>query len=121
MKIVVCIRQGLDGEISPFDACAYEAALSVSGAEVTRLAMAKKSNLCFAVSNAIFRLMCYSVVVKAETKIFKSLWLIHFALGYIYLKPQFLFDKPREISHHSISRHFTSDHNNTVIRISHKV
>ena len=27
MKILVCIRQGLDGEINPFDACAYEEAL----------------------------------------------------------------------------------------------
>ncbi len=40
MKIVVCIRQGLDGEINPFDACAYEAALSVDGAEITLLSMA---------------------------------------------------------------------------------
>ncbi len=40
MKIVVCIRQGLDGEINPFDACAYEAALRIEGAEVTVLSMA---------------------------------------------------------------------------------
>ncbi len=39
MKIVVCIRQGLDGEISPFDACAYEAALKIPGAEITLLSM----------------------------------------------------------------------------------
>lgn len=39
MKILVCIRQGLDGEINPFDACAYEAALRVSGAEVTIISM----------------------------------------------------------------------------------
>lgn len=39
MKILVCIRQGLDGEINPFDACAYEEALRVSGAEVTILSM----------------------------------------------------------------------------------
>lgn len=39
MKIVVCIRQGLDGEINPFDACAYEAALCVNGAEVVLLSM----------------------------------------------------------------------------------
>ncbi len=39
MKIVVCIRRGLDGEINPFDACAYEAALRVQGAEVTLLSM----------------------------------------------------------------------------------
>ncbi|MBQ7381118.1 MAG: FAD-binding protein [Clostridia bacterium] len=39
MKIVVCIRQGLDGEIGQFDACAYEAALRVEGAEVILLSM----------------------------------------------------------------------------------
>lgn len=40
MKIVVCIRQGLDGEINPFDACAYEEALKIKGAEVIILSMA---------------------------------------------------------------------------------
>ena len=40
MKIVVCVRQGLDGEISPFDASAYEAALRIKDAEVTLLSMA---------------------------------------------------------------------------------
>lgn len=39
MKIVVCIRQDLQGEISPFDACAYEAALQIKGAEITLLSM----------------------------------------------------------------------------------
>ena len=39
MKILVCIRQGLDGEINPFDACAYEAALHIKGAEVTVISM----------------------------------------------------------------------------------
>ena len=39
MKIVVCVRQGSDGEISPFDACAYEEALKVKGASVTLLSM----------------------------------------------------------------------------------
>lgn len=39
MKIVVCIRQGLDGEINPFDACAYEAALQLEGSEITLLSM----------------------------------------------------------------------------------
>lgn len=39
MKIVVCIRQGLDGEINPFDACAYEEALKIFGSEVTLLSM----------------------------------------------------------------------------------
>ncbi|MBQ1244890.1 MAG: hypothetical protein IIX94_04015, partial [Clostridia bacterium] len=40
MKILVCIRQGLDGDISPFDACAYEEALKIKGAEVTLVSMA---------------------------------------------------------------------------------
>lgn len=43
MKIVVCIRQGLDGEINPFDACAYEAALRISGADITILSMGPAS------------------------------------------------------------------------------
>ena len=30
MKILVCIRQGLDGEINPFDASAYEEALKIN-------------------------------------------------------------------------------------------
>lgn len=41
MKIVVCIRQGLDGEIGPFDACAYETALQISDAEITLLSMGR--------------------------------------------------------------------------------
>ena len=43
MRVVVCIRQGLDGEISPFDACAYEAALRVKNAEVILLSMGTPS------------------------------------------------------------------------------
>ncbi len=39
MKVVVCVRQGLDGEINPFDASAYECALQLSGAEITLLSM----------------------------------------------------------------------------------
>ncbi len=39
MKILVCIRQGLDGDINPFDACAYEEALKIKGAEVTIISM----------------------------------------------------------------------------------
>ena len=42
-RIVVCIRQGLDGEISPFDASAYEAALRFRDAEVMLLSMAAMS------------------------------------------------------------------------------
>lgn len=39
MKIVVCIRQGRSGEMSPFEASAYESALRVDGAEVILLSM----------------------------------------------------------------------------------
>lgn len=39
MKIVVCIRQGRDGEINPFDACAYEEALKIENAEITLVSM----------------------------------------------------------------------------------
>ena len=39
MKILVCIRQGLDGEINPFDACAYEEALKIKNAEITIISM----------------------------------------------------------------------------------
>lgn len=39
MKILVCVRQGLDGDINPFDACAYEAALQIKGAEVALVSM----------------------------------------------------------------------------------
>ena len=43
MKILVCVRQGLDGSISPFDACAYEEALRVQDAEVMLLSMGPAS------------------------------------------------------------------------------
>jgi len=39
MRIVVCIRQDGDGEISPFDACAYECALRIPNTEVILLSM----------------------------------------------------------------------------------
>ena len=39
MKIMVCVRQGLDGELGPFDASAYEMALRIPGGEVTLLSM----------------------------------------------------------------------------------
>lgn len=38
MNILVCIRQGRDGEINPFDACAYEEALRLGG-DITILSM----------------------------------------------------------------------------------
>lgn len=39
MKIVVCVKQTVQGDINPFDACAYEAALQIAGAEVVLLSM----------------------------------------------------------------------------------
>lgn len=39
MRIAVCVRQGLDGELNPFDASAYEIALTESGAEVILVSM----------------------------------------------------------------------------------
>lgn len=50
MKILVCVRQGLDGEINPFDACAYEEALRIKGAEVTLISMAPLSAKDFLLS-----------------------------------------------------------------------
>ena len=43
MKILVCIRVGPDGEISSFDECALELALSTNNAEVSLLSMGPKS------------------------------------------------------------------------------
>lgn len=39
MRIVVCVKQTVAGELNPFDACAYEAALQIPGAEVILLSM----------------------------------------------------------------------------------
>ena len=39
LRIVVCLRRGLDGELGAFDASAYEAALQIPGGEVILLSM----------------------------------------------------------------------------------
>lgn len=39
MRIVVCVKQTVNGELNPFDACAYELALQIPGAEVILLSM----------------------------------------------------------------------------------
>lgn len=39
MKIVVCVKQSAAGDLNPFDACAYEAALRIPEAEVVLLSM----------------------------------------------------------------------------------
>lgn len=43
MKIVVCVRQGRDGELNPFDASAYETALQIPTAEVILVSMGPES------------------------------------------------------------------------------
>ena len=50
MKIVVCVRQGLDGQLSPFDASAYEAALRLKDADITLLSMGPLSAKDFLLS-----------------------------------------------------------------------
>ncbi len=47
MNIVVCVRQAASGEINPFDACAYEAALQIPGGDVTLLSMAPEKSEAF--------------------------------------------------------------------------
>ena len=44
MRIIVCVKQKSDGELNPFDACAYEAALRINGAEVILLSMAPEKS-----------------------------------------------------------------------------
>ncbi len=46
MKILVCVKQAQSGELNPFDACAYEAALRIKGAddEVILLSMAPQKS-----------------------------------------------------------------------------
>ncbi len=39
MKIVVCVKQAVSGELNPFDACAYETALRIPDSEVVLLSM----------------------------------------------------------------------------------
>lgn len=39
MRIVVCVKQTASGELNPFDACAYEAALQLPASEVILLSM----------------------------------------------------------------------------------
>lgn len=47
MKIVVCVKQTVAGELNPFDACAYEAALQIPGAEVILLSMGPEKSKDF--------------------------------------------------------------------------
>ena len=47
MKIVVCVKQSANGEINPFDASAYEAALNIPGGEITLLSMGPQKTAPF--------------------------------------------------------------------------
>lgn len=47
MKITVCVKQSANGDLSPFDASAYEAALRIAPSEVTLLSMAPKRSEAF--------------------------------------------------------------------------
>ncbi len=39
MRVLVCVKRTADGELNPFDACAYEAALQIPDSEVILLSM----------------------------------------------------------------------------------
>ncbi len=43
MKIVVCVRKLVSGDLNPFDACCYEAALRIKNADITLLSMGPMS------------------------------------------------------------------------------
>ena len=47
MRIVVCVKQTVQGDINPFDACAYEAALQIPDAEVILLSMGPEKSKDF--------------------------------------------------------------------------
>ena len=47
MKILVCVKQTVSGEMNPFDACAYEAALQIPNAEVVLLSMGPEKSKDF--------------------------------------------------------------------------
>lgn len=64
MKILVCIRQGLDGEINPFDAAAYESALRIKGAEVTIISMGPQNVKDFLLS--LTRLGCKRAILLSD-------------------------------------------------------
>lgn len=72
MKIVVCVKQTVAGELNPFDACAYEAALQIPNAEVILLSMGPEkskeflSNLTRLGAKAAY-LLCDRAFAGADT------------------------------------------------------
>lgn len=47
MRIIVCVKQTVSGELNPFDACAYESALQIPDAEVILLSMGPEKTYDF--------------------------------------------------------------------------
>jgi len=47
MRTVVCVKQGVNGELNPFDGCAYESALRIPDNEVILLSMAPQKSESF--------------------------------------------------------------------------
>ena len=66
MRIVVCVRQGRSGEISPFEASAYESALRISGAEVILLSMGPRSSADYLKS--LTRLGAKKAVILSDSR-----------------------------------------------------
>ncbi|MBQ6703150.1 MAG: FAD-binding protein [Clostridia bacterium] len=66
MKIVVCIRQGRNGEMSPFEASAYESALRIGGAEVILLSMGIPSTADYLKS--LTRLGAKKAILLSDTR-----------------------------------------------------
>lgn len=65
MRVVVCVRKSTSGEINPFDACAYEAALRIQGAEVILLSMAPAS--CEDFLKSLTRLGAKKAILLADS------------------------------------------------------
>ncbi|MBR4061056.1 MAG: FAD-binding protein [Lachnospiraceae bacterium] len=72
MRIVVCMKRTASGELNPFDACAYEAALQIPDSEVILLSMGPAkteemlSNLTRLGAQGAY-LLCDSVFAGADT------------------------------------------------------
>lgn len=64
MKIVVCVKPTLNGELNPFDGAAYEAALSVPDSDVTLLSMAPEKYADFL--HGLTRLGAKSMILLAD-------------------------------------------------------
>lgn len=66
MKVLVCIRQSVSGEINPFDACALEAALQIEDADVEILSMGPGKSVDFL--KGLTRLGAKKAILLSDTK-----------------------------------------------------